>query len=216
MAPKGRVLGNTILNVISTLGMMSLPAFSWWLQDWRKLLRIIYTPAILVFTYLWLLNESVRWLLSKGRNEEAAKVLLKAAKMNNVDISEELNPMYNVEVKCDTQEVKIEEYNDDKAEVSTFKRVIRSRVIRNRVAMCSFLWITCTFVYYGLSINSVSLGGNKYVNFMLVSFMDIPGSILCLIVLDRFGRKKILSIFYILSAGLCIGQSFVPEGEFKV
>ncbi|XP_073959936.1 organic cation transporter protein-like [Choristoneura fumiferana] len=211
VAPKGRVLGTTVLNLISTLGMMSLPAFSWWFQDWRKLLRIIYTPAILVFSYLWLLNESVRWLLSKGRNVEAAEILLKAAKMNNVDISEELNPLYKLEVKSDTQEVKKEEIDDDKAKVSTFKQVIRSRVIRTRVCMCSFLWITCTFVYYGLSINSVSLGGNKYMNFMLVSFMDIPGSILCLIVLDRFGRKKILSIFYIMSACLCICQSFVPE-----
>ncbi|KAI8434011.1 hypothetical protein MSG28_012162 [Choristoneura fumiferana] len=133
VAPKGRVLGTTVLNLISTLGMMSLPAFSWWFQDWRKLLRIIYTPAILVFSYLWLLNESVRWLLSKGRNVEAAEILLKAAKMNNVDISEELNPLYKLEVKSDTQEVKKEEIDDDKAKVSTFKQVIRSRVIRTRV-----------------------------------------------------------------------------------
>ncbi|XP_047996361.1 organic cation transporter protein-like [Leguminivora glycinivorella] len=211
VGPKGRVFGNTLINFIFTFGLMSLPALSWLLQDWRQLLRIIYAPAMLVLSYIWLLNESPRWLLSKGRNEEAVEILNKAAKMNNVDISEELNPIMEMKEPEPQETKKLDPEND--TEGSTFKNVLKSRIIRTRVMVCSFLWITCTFVYYGLSINSVGLGGNKYVNFMLVGFVEIPANFACLLVLDKFGRKKILILMYILSACLCIGLSFIPKDQ---
>ncbi|XP_049871409.1 organic cation transporter protein-like [Pectinophora gossypiella] len=218
VGPKGRVFGNTLINAVYVMGLMTLAGLSWKLQSWRTLLRIIYTPALLVISYLWILNESVRWLISKGRHHDAANILKKAAKMNNVDLSEDvLSPLYELEKKAiaepDEKEKEIapSEEKVQQKETSTFRDVIKSSIIRKRVFVCSFLWITCTFVYYGLSINSVSLAGNKYVNFMLVAFVEIPANFMCLLVLDRFGRKKPLIITYILSACLCISLSFVPK-----
>ncbi|CAK1581248.1 unnamed protein product [Parnassius mnemosyne] len=218
VGPKGRVFGNTIINAVYVLGLMSLAGLSWWLQSWRQLLRIIYAPAMLVISYLWLLNESVRWLLSKGRNNEAANVLKKAMKMNNVDLSNDvLAPLYKLGRAEDFEKVKNETQNEEiQKEVkksSTFIQVIKSRIIRKRVLVCSFLWITCTFVYYGLSINSVSLAGNKYINFMLVAFVEIPANFVCLLVLDRYGRKRTLIITYVLSACLCISLSLLPKDQ---
>lgn len=215
VGPKGRVFGNTIINVVFVFGLMSLSGLSWLLQDWRTLLQIIYAPACLVFSYLWILNESVRWLLSKGRDNEAVAILKKAAKMNNVIISEyDLAPLNELKVRPNSDKIVIEESVEAENKPSLFKQVIRSSIIRSRLIKCSFLWITCTFVYYGLSINSVSLAGNKYVNFMLVAFIEIPANFACLAVLDRYGRKKVMIITYILSAILCISLSFLPKGKF--
>ncbi|KAG6446075.1 hypothetical protein O3G_MSEX004238 [Manduca sexta] len=98
VGPKGRVFGNTLINVVFVFGLMTLSGLSWILQSWRTLLRIIYPPALLVFSYLWILNESVRWLLSKGRNDEAIEILKKAAKMNKVQLSEQdFTPLYEME-----------------------------------------------------------------------------------------------------------------------
>lgn len=215
VGPKGRVFGNTLINAVYVLGLMTLSSLSWWFQNWRMLLRVIYAPACLVFSYLWILNESVRWLISKGRSYEATSILKKAARMNSVTISEELlSPLYELVKKTDTENtIKITEENNVVKKQSHFSQVIKSSIIRKRVFVCSFLWITCTFVYYGLSINSVSLAGNKYVNFMLVGFVEIPANFVCLLVLDRFGRKKTLIITYVLSACLCISLSFLPKGE---
>ncbi|CAH2232581.1 organic cation transporter protein-like [Pararge aegeria] len=217
VGPKGRVLGNTLLNGVYVIGLMSLAALSWWLQSWRNLLRLIYIPAMFVVSYYWILNESVRWLISKGRNTEAAAILKRAAKMNRVELSDEvLAPLYELE-KLNTDEKSKDSSNvNHKLEgnmQSNLMKVIKSSIIRKRVVICSFLWITCTFVYYGLSINSVSLAGNKYVNFMLVSFVEIPANFVCLLVLDRFGRKKVLIVTYVLSACLCIGLSFLPKDQ---
>lgn len=215
VGPKGRVFGNTLINAVYVLGLITLSSLSWWLQSWRVLLRVIYAPACLVLSYLWILNESVRWLISKGKSYEAAKILKKAAKMNSVELSEELlSPLYELDKKTDHDDKeKQAEQNNAVNNQSNFLRVIKSSIIMKRVFVCSFLWITCTFVYYGLSINSVSLAGNKYVNFILVVFVEIPANILCLLVLDRFGRKKTLIIAYVLSACLCISLSFLPKGK---
>ncbi|KAF9424495.1 hypothetical protein HW555_000306 [Spodoptera exigua] len=208
VGPQGRVFGNTIINVFYVFGLMSLSGLSWILQDWRKLLRMIYAPSCLIFSYMWILNESVRWLLQKGRHDKAIGVIKKAAKMNKVQISDQaLAPLQEMQSK--PTERKDELVNQPKK--SLFLQVIGSSIIRRRLLTCSFLWITCTFVYYGLSINSVSLAGNQYINFMLVAFIEIPANFTCVVVLDKFGRKKVLIIVYILSAILCIGLSFLPK-----
>lgn len=212
VGPKGRVFGNTLMNLVAVFGVVTLSGLSWILQDWRTLLRVIYTPACLVFSYLWILNESVRWLLSKGRNAEAIAILKKAAKMNKVEFSEEtLLPLKEFDkTKEDIDSGKLEE---EFKKPSVFTQVIKSSIIKRRLVTCSYLWITCTFVYYGMSINSVTLAGNKYINFMLVVLIEIPGNLMCLFVLDKFGRKKVLIVTYILSACLCIGLSFIPPGK---
>ncbi|XP_050669873.1 organic cation transporter protein-like isoform X1 [Leptidea sinapis] len=219
VGPKGRVFGNTLINAVFVMGLMSLAALSWRLQSWRNLLRVIYSPAILVLSYLWILNDSARWLLSKGRHNEAVAVLKKAAKMNKVNLPEELlMPLHELDKLAvsdpDTDKFKEDANNEIPVkEESVFLKVMKSSIIRKRVAVCSFLWMTCTFVYYGLSINSVSLAGSKYVNFILVAFVEIPANFVCLIVLEKFGRKRVLIIAYVLSACLCIGLSFLPQGQ---
>lgn len=210
VGPKGRVFGNTIINTFYVFGLMSLAGLAWILQDWRQLLRIIYAPSCFVFTYLWILNESIRWLISKGRHDEALKVIKKAAKMNKVQISEQsLAPLQKMENKLAEGKDEVA----DQPKKSVFLQAIKSSIIRRRLLTCSFLWITCTFVYYGLSINSVSLAGNKYINFMLVAFIEIPANFTCFLVLDKFGRKRVLIIMYILSAILCISLSFLPKDK---
>lgn len=213
--PKGRVFGNTLINFVFVFGLMTLAGLAWWLQNWRRMLIVIYIPQFLVFLYIFFLNESPRWLFSKGRYEEGISILKKAAKMNKVILSEDkLDPQSfikgNVEVMDKSND------NRENKKASVFMKVIKSGTIRTRLFVCSYMWITCTFVYYGLSINSVSLAGNRYLNFMLVAFVEIPANVACLLVLDRFGRKRVLVTTYLLSGVLCIGLSFLPKGEIRL
>lgn len=50
----------------------------------------------------------------------------------------------------------------------TFKEVLSSKILVIRGLILFFIWATDAFVFYGLSLNSTSLSGNKYVNFILV------------------------------------------------
>lgn len=68
------------------------------------------------------------------------------------------------------------------------------------------------FVFYGLSVNSTSMSGNKYVNFALVSLIEIPGYTLAWVSIRKLGRRLSL-VFSLLVCGLtCTLSIFVPAG----
>ncbi|XP_041980412.1 organic cation transporter protein-like isoform X2 [Aricia agestis] len=211
--PKGRVFGNLILNSVAVVGAGTLALLAWQLQNWRVLIRVIYAPALLGIAYLWVMNESPRWLISKGRKDEAMEILKKAAKMNKVNISDETLSPLNAVGKSEENEEATPTPALEKNEKGAYilVKALKSNIIRNRLIICSVLWVTCTFVYYGLAINSVSLAGNQYLNFALVAFVEIPSTFIGLLVLDKFGRKRVLIATYLLSGCLCIGLSFVPK-----
>ncbi|XP_038222177.1 solute carrier family 22 member 21-like [Zerene cesonia] len=204
--PSGRVFGNTLMNFSYIFGSMTLPMIAWWLQNWRYMLRLVYTPSFIVISYLLFVNESPRWLLSKGRAEEAISIILKAEKMNNVKLPDHLLASLKASPKSEDED-RYEPFS------SVFVKVVKSRTMLFRLILYCYLWITCSFGYYGLSINSVSLAGNKYLNFMLVAFIEMPANALCCMVLNKFGRKKVLITWYTLSAVFCISLSLLPKQD---
>lgn len=82
-----------------------------------------------------------------------------------------------------------------------------------RLLICSFCFLTNTFVYYGLSLNSVAFAGDKYINFMLVAMVEIPACCLTWVLTDHIGRKPTLSGAFLLSGVFCLAIQFVPTGK---
>ena len=92
-------------------------------------------------------------------------------------------------------------------------QVLNSSVMLTRLLACSFCWLTNTFVYYGLSLNSVAFAGDKYVNFILVAVVEIPAYFLTWFLTDYIGRKATLSSSFLLSGVFCLAIQFVPTGN---
>lgn len=74
------------------------------------------------------------------------------------------------------------------------KEMLRSPKLVLRFVIIYFIWGVNAFVFYGLSINSTSLGGNKYVNFALVSLIEIPGYTIAWISIEKIGRRISLAV----------------------
>lgn len=66
-----------------------------------------------------------------------------------------------------------------------------------------YVWAATAFVYYGLSVNSTSLSGDKYLNFALVCLVEIPGYTVALIALPRLGRRYALVASLFICAATC-------------
>lgn len=175
---------------------------AWATPDWRWFLRAMYTPAFLFFTYKYILDESPRWLLTKGRKDEAVIILEKAARKNKIAINK--NSLQNLTCEI-TQNVKVSEL---------LKDTLRSKTLRKRFFVCLIWWTTSTFVNYGIKINSVSLQGNKYVNFALTVGVELPATIACTYILIHFKRKLPLMGSFFLSALVCVSQPFLPSGKY--
>lgn len=74
------------------------------------------------------------------------------------------------------------------------KEMFRSPKIIIRFIIIYFIWGVNAFIFYGLSINSTSLGGNKYINFALVSIIEIPGYTIAWLSIEKIGRRISLAV----------------------
>ncbi|XP_023943078.1 organic cation transporter protein [Bicyclus anynana] len=202
---KQRVIVSAMCNMTFVVGVVLIAVLAWFVDNWRTYILILYSPAIIVGIYVWFMNESARWLLSKGRKDEAISTLKKAAKINNLDPR-----MLDLDALSDPLLKPINQPEDKK---SQFSKAIRSSIIWKRLLICSFLWLTCSLVYYGMSINSVSLSSNKYVSFMLVVLVEIPAYIVVVIVLDKYGRKRTMIVTYTTCALTSLLFAFLPRSD---
>jgi MFS family permease len=202
---KRRNMGNSIICFAFTIGHILLGAAAWVSPSWQFMLQIMYAPGLLVTVLLWFIPESVRWLISKNKITEAQEILKNIAKINGSELTEEtLKSIPYIE-----QTDKAEE--NDKIPLMA---ILRKKSLLIRIIHCSFTWICCNFPYYGLTIQSVALSQDIYVNYMCVSVVEIPAYILAYGALDRIGRKKTLALSLILTGVACISVDFIRPGSY--
>lgn len=133
-----RVLGGTIIAQIFAIGQVILGFIAMHITNYRYLLRSIYLPTIVVLSYIWVIPESVRWLMSKGQNKKALKIIYKAAKTNNVELSNStLESMYEF---SDNESKGINGNNTEKQ--NPFLLAIKSKILILRFLICCFCWFT--------------------------------------------------------------------------
>jgi hypothetical protein len=68
---------------------MMLAGVAYLVQDWVKLSLFTSLPFFSYFLYLLIMPESPRWLLMKGRLEEALKILERMARVNGKTFPDE-------------------------------------------------------------------------------------------------------------------------------
>ncbi|XP_030373242.1 solute carrier family 22 member 3 [Scaptodrosophila lebanonensis] len=204
VGPKYRVWACSLITIFYAVGEVALAMFAKAFQDWRALLRVTYMPSLILLAYFWILPESVRWLLSQGKESQATDILRRAARVNGRKLSESALDKL---VVCNRE--KLQQSQESKFPIkeafSNFKW---------RIANCSFCWIVHVLVYYGLSLNVVLLDGDKYNNFAYIALVEIPGFLVPLLVMDRFGRRYSLSGLMILSGLCCIATIFVNGDNY--
>lgn len=65
-----------------------LAGVTYLVRDWVKMCLYTSVPFLLYFLYMFVMPESPRWLLAKGRLEEALKILEIMAKWNGQKMPE--------------------------------------------------------------------------------------------------------------------------------
>ncbi|XP_023935630.2 organic cation transporter protein-like [Bicyclus anynana] len=203
VGPKYRVFTSATSSSIFAVGQVLLGSIAWVLPAWRHMIMAVNAPCFIIVAYYWLLSESVRWLLSKKKYPEAKKILETVARVNKTHISEK-----SMEALMNPPQPTASVPNADAP--GLFRSVIRSPVLLRRVCTTPFWWITMTFVYYGLSINSTSLSDTIYLNYILTCAIEIPGFYTAVLLLDRIGRKITLCSGFFFSAACNIAFVFIP------
>lgn len=184
VGPQYRLIAGTVMMMFFSVGYMLTAGFAYvFYSSWRTLQIALTLPGLLFMCYYWFIPESARWLLSKKRTEEAVRLIRKAAKVNNVQVPEELlNSLSESEVKDAGKTVK---------QASVFD-LFRHPNLRMKSLLIFFNWFVNSGTYYGLSWNTNNLGGNDLLNFVISGAVELPAYTFLIFTLNRWGRKTIL------------------------
>uniref|UniRef100_A0A1Y1KD84 Major facilitator superfamily (MFS) profile domain-containing protein n=1 Tax=Photinus pyralis TaxID=7054 RepID=A0A1Y1KD84_PHOPY len=198
VGPQRRVLMGTLISCSYALGEVLLGGLAWGIPQWRPFLQVLCSSSFILLFYYWIAPESVRWLLVQQKFNKAKQILSKVAKVNGKSISNE----YLTELCTADQSSNTETY--------PITSLFKSWRLCLRFLNCCFCWISCVFVFYGLTINSVALSSNPYLDFILTSLAEIPGYLAVYLLVDKLGRRICESSMLIMTSLACIAFNFVP------
>ncbi|XP_023276637.1 solute carrier family 22 member 4-like isoform X1 [Seriola lalandi dorsalis] len=151
------------LPFVYVIAMMLLPGTAYLVRNWRQLSLAMTVPGIACIPLWRLVPESPRWLVSRGRLQEAEFILRLAALNNRVEPPDVIFLSANVE-KTTSQ----------KAESLSFLDLLRTTNIRYITLILWLIWFSISVSYFGLSFNMSSLNGNPFLNYFLLSAIELP------------------------------------------
>nr|XP_022294855.1 organic cation transporter protein-like [Crassostrea virginica] len=188
----GLFMSAFVLEYFFALGMVLLALVGYLIREWKYNEITLSAPAALILSYWWLLPESPRWLINRGNLEDAKVIIRKMAIRNKVEITEK----------------QLDSLECDETATGQLWHLFTSRVLFVRTLVIFVNWCVVSMVYYGLYLNSGTLAGDFYLNFFLTGLVEFPAYTLCLVLLDRTGRKKLHCACMVLGGLACICTIF--------
>lgn len=226
VSTKHRVLGSMIVAIAFPLGEILLGVVAMYIHDFRYLIRLLYTPGAFLFIYLWIVPESVLWLLVTGRVERAIKILKRTASVNGKNLSEKSIEMIKLKYskKSSTKNATATDGDTTKtidnanADVSTespsFFAIFKSKKLSMRFSNCCYQFIVSSFCYYGLNFSALNISGvNQYMSFILVVLFEIPGILIAVPLLKCMERRKLMFGSLLLTSMLTVVTPLVPDDK---
>ncbi|KPJ16068.1 Organic cation transporter protein [Papilio machaon] len=215
VGPKYRVAAGATMNTFFSIGQITMGLIAWAVPNWKSFTLALYIPQFVTISYFWIMSESIRWYMSKGRYDDAETVLKNVARVNKKELSEK--SIHALKQSAEEEKIRqAAEQEERLKEPWLIVLVFRHKRILLRCLVSPVWWITNTFIYYGMSINSVNMSGNRYVNYIAVSAAEIPGYWTAVLLMGKIGRKPVLAGAFWVCAACQIGYIFMPEDFYAV
>ena len=196
VGPKQRTKAAVFPSVIFSVALCLLPLHAYFIRKWKTLLIVCSAPYFVIIPLsICFIPESVRWLRLKGRMDEVMIIIKRIVRYNR---------------RVAPNDLQIELTPENTQHNSSPLEIFRTRKIGLISITQGYVWFASGMVYYGLALAAKDLGGSLYLNFFLLTIVQIPSSIWTMDLCERFGRKKtaILSMFAasISCAAIAIAQ----------
>lgn len=158
-------------------GLMTA-VFSYFLPHWRHLQLLFSVPLIVLVGAFWYLPESPRWLLTNGRVEEAEKIVrdiarwefwhcIKQIYSNIIDDCRVNGRVLPASFKLTPPTVSKAAGPPQRSPLLGFLKLFLLPNMRKKTLICYYMWFSTATIYYGLTLNSNTLGTDLFTTFCI-------------------------------------------------
>ncbi|XP_029796424.1 solute carrier family 22 member 13 [Suricata suricatta] len=195
VGPAKRTQAVVLAQCTFSVGQMALAGLAYAVRNWRHFQVAGSAPVFLLFFYIWALPESARWLLTRGRVEEAKQVIQKAASVNRRKLSPEL--------LC---QLVPEKTGPSGSPLDLF----RHPQLRKVTLILFYIWFADSLGYFGLSFQVGDFGLDIYLTQLVFGTVEVPARYSSIFVMQWLGRRRSQMLTLILGGLMCISITFVP------
>lgn len=208
---KHRVLLSCLMTATYPLGQIFLGITARSVRNYRHLLRIIYAPGFLIIIYIWIVPESIRWLMVNRKKDRILSIVKRAQRVNGIKISPNIIVQLNDEIDGNnTVNSTSSNSNNSHGKFQQFRQILRKPRFLMRFLICAFAWFVNAFVSYGISLTSTAFAGDKYFNFVLIAMAGVPAMLIVYFLLDSWGRRWTNSIALLIGGISIIASKSLP------
>ncbi|CAL5083501.1 unnamed protein product [Urochloa decumbens] len=195
-----------------TVGFLSLPALGYAFREdsWRNMYLWTSVPSLCYsFLLFFLAQESPRWLLVRGRKQDAMDTLQQIAALNGNSITSSFSMLHACTMNVDGSE----DAGARGGAFATMREMWERPWALRRLAAIMTTSFGVGLVYYGMPLNVGSLGTNLYLSVTYNALAELPSSILSLAFIGKVNRRTTV-IALTAAAGvfslMCVA---IPEGS---
>ncbi|XP_053601031.1 beta-alanine transporter-like [Plodia interpunctella] len=184
--------------------LMLTPLLALWMKNWRTLVIVTSSPAILALVTPWLVPESVRWLASTGRVNRALAILKRFERINQRKIPQDVINEFVITS------------NKKRVTDESLAAVFRSPKLRNCILVLIIASITCSLGIDAVIRMSENIGSDFFTTFAASSLSELPALALVTVTLDRFGRRAVIVLTFGMASIFSFICAFIQRGLTQV
>ncbi|KAI8782224.1 solute carrier family 22 member 7, partial [Biomphalaria glabrata] len=193
------------------VGVFALTATAYLLPNWSHMhIAIGLVPLALLLGWVYL-PESIRWLAVHDREREAIDIIDTLSKRNGkLPPSNARSVIENV--------AREKQKSAGQKHTYTYLDLFSDLYLAKLTLILCFFWFVMSLVTYGVGFAVSSFSGNLYLNYLIITLLDIPALPPTLWALNRFGRRwSVIGLFAIstVCAGGCLVAIFAAPVESR-
>ena len=171
-----------------------------YLHLWIGIISVLGLPAFLI------IPESPRWLITQGKRILAEEVLLKIARWNRRDLSD--NDKEEIKTILETVERNTKKGKDKRGSM----RVFFTKMELKKTLILSLNWGILLTSYYVLYLSVTELSGNIFINSALLSLLgNFPGKFMVGVTLKHFSRRFNILLYHFLAGSFLMILGLIPK-----
>lgn len=196
----------TFLNLGYTAGFaiptLFLPGVAYLLGNWKLLQLVAAISALACVPFMFVIQESPRWLITTRQEEKAERAVRKILKMNRRLVAGLTSVIHGLVV----------EVQESRTVAAGPLEIFKHRRVRTNALLLFVVWFCDNFLMFAVILGAVDIKGSHYVNFAVSAAAEIPAALVGLVLVYYCSRRPSQVATLLLAGAAAVAAQFSYGG----